>query len=128
MRSEDFLTAAGTAADGAVAVVSPYRVATSTGAGGELAARLGGNVVDSPGSYAPAAYDAGTALAAVLRRCLSDEDTAAAARESCVAEMAQVSFAGVTGEVAFDAFGDRAGTRPQVFQIRDGEWIELGSA
>jgi hypothetical protein len=34
----------------------------------------------------------------------------------------------VTGEVAFDAFGDRAGTRPQVFQIRDGVWIELGSA
>jgi branched-chain amino acid transport system substrate-binding protein len=124
LRSEDFVTAAGTAADGAVAVVDPHRVATSTGAGGDLAAR----VVDAPGSYGPAAYDAGTALAAVLRRCLSDEDTAAAARENCVAEMAQVSFAGVTGEVAFDAFGDRAGTRPQVFQIRDGVWIELGSA
>jgi ABC-type branched-subunit amino acid transport system substrate-binding protein len=128
LRSEDFVTAAGTAADGAVAVVDPHRVDTSTGAGEDLAARLGENVVDAPGSYAPAAYDAGTALAAVLRRCLSGEDTAAAAREKCVAEMAQVSFAGVTGEVAFDAFGDRAGTRPQVFQIRDGVWIELGSA
>ncbi|HEX2361116.1 MAG TPA: branched-chain amino acid ABC transporter substrate-binding protein [Jiangellaceae bacterium] len=128
LRSEDFVTAAGTAADGVVAVVDPQPVDTSTGAGEDLAARLGEHVVDAPGSYAPAAYDAGTALAAVLRRCLSDEDTAAAAREKCVAEMAQVSFAGVTGEVAFDAFGDRAGTRPQVFQIRDGVWIELGSA
>ncbi len=128
LRSEDFITAAGTAADGAVAVVDPLRDSGPAAAAGELVARLAERGVDDPGSYTAAAYDAGTAIAETLRRCLSDEDSAAAARAGCVAEMTHVSFAGVTGEVAFDAFGDRAGNRPQVFQIRDGAWIELGSA
>jgi branched-chain amino acid transport system substrate-binding protein len=128
LRSEDFVTAAGTAADGAVAVVDPLRTGGPGGASDDVVARLAERGVGEPGPYAEAAYDAGTAIADVLIRCLPPAGTAAGARPGCVAEMAQVSFAGITGDVAFDAFGDRAGTRPQVFQMRDEEWIELGSS
>ena len=128
LRSEDFVTAAGTAADGAVAVVDPLRDRGPATAVGELAARLAERGVDNGGSSMAAAYDAGMAIAETLGRCLSNEDSVVDARAGCVAEMTHVSFVGVTGEVAFDAFGDRAGIRPQVYQIRDGAWIELGSA
>ena len=81
LRSEDFVTAAGTAADGAVAVVDPQRVETSTG-GRRLVARLGDHGVDAPGSYARRPMT--PALAAALRRCLPGEETAAAAaRKVC---------------------------------------------
>jgi branched-chain amino acid transport system substrate-binding protein len=128
LRSEDFITVAGTAAEGAVAVVDPLREDGPATAAGDLAARLAEQGVDDPGSYSAAAYDAGTAIAETLSGCLSDKDSVVDARAGCVAQMTQVSFVGVSGEVAFDAFGDRAGVRPQVFQVRDGAWIELGSA
>ena len=128
LRSEDFITAAGTAADGAVAVVDPLREGGPAIAAGDLAARLAERGVDDPGPYSAAAYDAGTAIAETLGGCLSDKDSVVDARAECVGQMMQVSFVGVSGEVAFDAFGDRAGIRPQVFQVRDGAWIELGSA
>jgi branched-chain amino acid transport system substrate-binding protein len=128
LRSEDFITAAGTAADGAVSVVDPLRDDRPGSAVEGLGARLAERGIADPGSYVGAAYDAGTAIAKTLGSCLATQDSVVAARAECVAEMTQVSFTGVTGAVSFDAFGDRAGIRPQLFQIRDGAWIELGSA
>jgi branched-chain amino acid transport system substrate-binding protein len=128
LRSETFVTAAGTAADGAVAVVAPMQRQHPGDASGDRAARLAERGVDAPGLLAATAYDAGTAVAKALSRCLPAHVTAAAARQACVAEMQQVSFAGVTGEVRFDSFGDRAGSRPAVYELRDGGWMEIGAA
>jgi branched-chain amino acid transport system substrate-binding protein len=124
LRSKAFLTGAGSAADGAVAVVAPASPPDATGRADELVARLAERGIEGEG-LAAAAYDAGAALAEALHRCLPAHATALAARAACVAEMQHVSVAGVTGEIAFDAFGDRAGTHPDVYQVRDGGWVEL---
>ena len=126
LRSEDFLAAAGTAADGAVAVVAGT-VEPSAGSGvDDLTARLAAQSGPPPGPYGAAAYDAGMALAQVLSRCLPPEDTAARARAGCVGEMEQVSFPGLTGQVDFDRFGERTGGHPVAFEVRDGGWVEIG--
>jgi branched-chain amino acid transport system substrate-binding protein len=127
LHSEEFLTGAGTAAEGSVAVVAPKQRTSISQAPGELAARLADRGVDA-GPLAATAYDAGAALALALGRCLPPHDAVIAAREGCVTEMARVSFAGITGEVAFDAFGDRAGGRSQVYEVREGAWVEIGAS
>jgi branched-chain amino acid transport system substrate-binding protein len=128
LRSESFMAAAGTAADGAVAVVGP-RVGSGRGqAAGDLVARLVEQGIDPPGPFAAAAYDAGTAVAQALSRCLPTEETAAQSRTGCVDEMGEVSFRGITGEVAFDRYGDRTGAVPAVFEVREGAWHEVGPA
>jgi ABC-type branched-subunit amino acid transport system substrate-binding protein len=128
LRSERFVRAAGTAADGAVAVIAPLSRPDDGGRGGDIAARLDQLEFDGPTPLVAASYDAGAAIAAALSSCLPPEDTAADARKQCAVEMAHVSVAGATGEVAFDAFGDRAGMRAQVFEVRGGSWVEVGSA
>jgi branched-chain amino acid transport system substrate-binding protein len=128
LRSEDFMAAAGAAADGAVAVVGPRVVSSRGQPGGDLEARLADRGIDAPGPFAAAAFDAGTAVAQALARCLPAEETAAQARAGCVDEMDQVSFRGVTGEVTFDRYGDRTGAAPAVFEVREGSWHEVGAA
>ena len=128
LRSEDFMAAAGTAADGAVAVVGPSLGGTPGRAVDDLAARLAQQGIDAPGPFAATAYDAGTALARALVECLPLEDSAAQARAGCVGTMDHVSFAGVTGEVTFDRYGDRSGALPAVYKVRDGAWTEVGAA
>ena len=128
LRTEGFMTAAGTAADGAVAVVGPRVVGSRGQPGGDLVARLAGQGIDPPGPFAAAAYDAGTAVARVLSRCLPAVEAAAQSRAGCVVELGQISFRGVTGEVTFDRYGDRTGAAPAVFEVREGAWHEVGAA
>jgi branched-chain amino acid transport system substrate-binding protein len=127
LHSQEFLSGAGTAAEGAVAVVAPTQRTSSAETPGQLAARLADSGVDA-GPLAATAYDAGAALAHALSRCLPPHDATVAAREGCVTEMARVSFAGMTGEIAFDAFGDLAGGRAQVYEVRDGAWVDIGGS
>jgi branched-chain amino acid transport system substrate-binding protein len=127
LHSQEFLSGAGTAAEGAVAVVAPTQRTSTAETPGELAARLADRGVEA-GPLAATAYDAGTALAHALSRCLPPHDATIAAREECVTEMARVSFAGITGEIAFDAFGDLAGGRSQVYEVRNGAWVEIGGS
>ena len=54
------MVAAGTAADGAVAVVGPSLGRTPGRAVDDLAARLAQQGIDAPGPFAATAYDAGT--------------------------------------------------------------------
>ncbi|WP_026875691.1 ABC transporter substrate-binding protein [Jiangella gansuensis] len=75
-----------------------------------------------PGEFGAAAYDAGTVVGIVLDRCLPPASSASSARRGCVGEMAQLDFAGVTGEVAFDDFGDRVDGTVTFSVLRDGRW------
>ncbi len=128
LHSNEFLTAAGTAADGALAVVPPTRQGDPVGTASDLTARLTERGIITPSPLAAAAYDAGSALAAAFSRCLPPQDSTVEARDPCVAEMQHVIFSGLTGDVAFDAYGDRIGTRPLVYQVRDGVWTEVGGS
>lgn len=80
------------------------------------------------GEYGAAAYDAATAIGTVLSRCLPPSSTAVDAREGCAGEMMQIEFAGVTGDVAFDEFGDRAGGVVELEVLREGRWEPLAGA
>ncbi|HEY9378302.1 MAG TPA: hypothetical protein VIQ02_14555, partial [Jiangellaceae bacterium] len=124
----EFLTAAGTAADGALAVVPPTQRGDLVGTASDLTARLTERGINTAGPLAAAAYDAGSALAAVFSRCLPPQDSTVEARDPCVAEMQHVNFSGLTGDVAFDAYGDRVGTRPLVYRVREGGWTEVGGS
>lgn len=121
---DEFLTAAGPAAEGAVAVVPPDVGPDTEGMLAGLAAELESVGVDDLGAVGPAAHDAGSAVGKALEHCLPPvrADTARAARRGCVAELGGVAFDGVTGPVSFDPFGDRAGGTPRVFVVRDGAW------
>lgn len=128
LTTEDFLAEAGSSADGAFTAVAGELMpddGPGLGASAEQMAEVG---VTSPGRHGAEAYDAGLAVGTVLTRCLPPASSAISAREGCTGEMAQVSVTGVTGEVAFDAFGDRAGTSPMIMVVRSGTLRKLDSS
>ncbi len=116
--TDEFLAAAGPAAEGTVAVTP----ATLEPSAGRTVAGL-----ENPGEFGAAAYDAGTALAGMLERCLPSVRTGPAreARVGCLAELGRAGFDGVTGEFSFDRYGDRPGAFPQVHVVADGAWTKL---
>jgi ABC-type branched-subunit amino acid transport system substrate-binding protein len=118
LASPEFVDAAGTGSDG---VVSVRAAELDDSADVELPA------VGDAGRYAAAAFDAGTAVGTVLARCLPSASTPSAARQGCVSEMSEVTFAGVTGDVEFDAHGDRVGGSPELLVVRGGEWASVGA-
>lgn len=76
-----------------------------------------------PGRYGAAAFDAGTVVGSVLSACLPSAASASDARTGCLGEMDQTRVTGLTGEVAFDEFGDRIGGTVTVETARDGAWV-----
>jgi ABC-type branched-subunit amino acid transport system substrate-binding protein len=71
-------------------------------------------------------YDAARAVlraaAAVLTRGTRIDD---ASRAEIAAEIGRSSFAGVTGEVSFDAYGDRRNPRSVIYSVIDGRFVPL---
>lgn len=113
LATDEFLDDAGAAADDVVSVAAPTLVIdTSISAPG----------LDNSGPFGATAYDAGVAVATVLMRCLPSASSASSAREGCAGEMSEVVFDGVTGDVAFNEFGERMGVIPEVILVEDGRW------
>jgi branched-chain amino acid transport system substrate-binding protein len=121
LHDDDFLTAAGSTSSRSVAIVPATLDTTINRAVPGLA---------DAGRFGAAAYDAGSAVAVALDHCLPPvrEGRASAARTGCVAELGAVSLEGVTGELAFDRFGDRHGAWPSAYVVLNGEWQEVGGA
>lgn len=121
---EAFLDLAGAAAEGAVSV-APAELPGTVGVQPDaLTAALSSTDARDPGRYGAAAFDAGTAVATVLSRCLPPASSARSAREGCLGEMDEVSFAGVTGSVAFDEYGDRLGGVTEILVASGDGWSE----
>jgi len=74
-------------------------------------------------AYGAYAYDAATAIINAAKACLADADSVADARATCVEDMNDVSFDGVTGAVAFDEFGDTTTKVLTVYKVAGGEWV-----
>lgn len=115
------------AADGAVRAQQAELDATAGVRSGRLADEIGVAL----GEFGAAAHDAGTAVGTVLARCLPPASSASSARRGCLGEMSQLDFAGATGEVSFDEYGDRAGGSVRFSVLREGAWevagVEAGS-
>lgn len=121
----NFIDRAGDAAANAVSV-EPAALTATIGAGpDDLAAKLDAAGAAAPGSFGAAAYDAGLAVGRMLAACLPAAGSPSGARAGCAAEMAEVSFDGVTGEVAFDQFGERDGGTNEIVVAKDGRWVKV---
>jgi branched-chain amino acid transport system substrate-binding protein len=71
-------------------------------------------------AYGAYSYDAGQAVVLALKEALGGADDAKSARAAAIEAMGKVSFDGVTGEVAFDEFGDTTTKVLTVYKV-DGE-------
>lgn len=125
VNAEDFLAEAGSSAEGAWTAVAGELVSSADQVAGAASEQMADVGVTSPGRYGAEAYDAGLAVGTVLTGCLPSASSATSARQGCTGEMAQISVTGVTGDVAFDAFGDRAGASPAVMVVRGGTWTPV---
>ncbi|MBK8462001.1 MAG: branched-chain amino acid ABC transporter substrate-binding protein [Nigerium sp.] len=74
------------------------------------------------GAYGIQAYDAGTALIEGLKVSLKDATDVESARAATVKAVGAVDFAGASGRVAFDEFGDNKTRTLTVFHVADGVW------
>ena len=67
-------------------------------------------------TYAPYAYDAATAMIMAM------EKTGSAEPAKVLAELPKIRFAGVTGEIGFDAKGDVLGGAITLYRVKAGKW------
>jgi branched-chain amino acid transport system substrate-binding protein len=68
-------------------------------------------------TYAPYAYDAATAMITAMEKAGSAEPA------KVLAELSKIRFAGVTGEIGFDAKGDVLGGAITLYRVKDGKWV-----
>ncbi|MFH8371707.1 ABC transporter substrate-binding protein [Streptomyces sp. NPDC018031] len=79
---------------------------------------------EEPGQYGGYAYDAAWAIVQAVKAVADDHGGALPddARAEVVKALHKVSFTGVTGEVAFDEYGDTTNRRLSVNRVDDGAW------
>lgn len=126
LRDTDFLELAGAAGADAVSVVpatlestleaEPESLVTALAESGSRAAL---------GPFGAAAHDAAVAVGTALAHCLPPAATPSSARRGCAGELIEMSFAGSTGEVAFDDFGERVGGTSEIMVVREGRWTKV---
>jgi len=67
-------------------------------------------------TYAPYAYDAATAMITAMEKAGSADPA------KVLAELPNIRFAGVTGEIGFDAKGDVLGGAITLYRVKAGKW------
>ncbi|MEU9415051.1 bifunctional serine/threonine-protein kinase/ABC transporter substrate-binding protein [Streptomyces sp. NPDC048272] len=122
-------------------------VATNARAEGDLATNIGVPAEDLPagatfieqyrkagypepaGSYGPYAYDAAWAVIEGVKAVVAANGGTlpADARTKMPQAVAELSFDGVTGPVAFDDFGDTVNRRLTVYAVKGGGWTAVKS-
>ncbi|WP_041790350.1 branched-chain amino acid ABC transporter substrate-binding protein [Microlunatus phosphovorus] len=73
-------------------------------------------------AYGAYSFDAANAIIEALKVSLKDAADAKSARQPTIDAMANVSFDGATGKVAFDEFGDTTTKVLTVYKVEGGEW------
>lgn len=73
-------------------------------------------------AYGAYSYDAANAIINALKVSLASASDAKSARQATITAMADVSFDGATGKVAFDKFGDSVSRILTVYKVDGGAW------
>lgn len=73
-------------------------------------------------AYGAYSYDAANAIINALKVSLASASDAKSARQATITAMADVSFDGATGKVAFDKFGDSVSRVLTVYKVDGGAW------
>ncbi len=118
----DFIKLAGSTADGDLATSVGAPIDTLPSAKAFVDAYKAAGYQDAYGAYGAYAYDAANAIIDALKVSLKGADSAQAARQATIDAMANVSFDGVTGKVAFDQYGDTTSKVLTVYEVQGGEW------
>lgn len=82
---------------------------------------------DAATLYGGYSYDAAWAIIQAVKKVVEAHDGAVpkGARAKVVDALQRTSFDGVTGKVAFDAFGDAVNQRFGLYTVKDGTWVPV---
>jgi branched-chain amino acid transport system substrate-binding protein len=122
MKDDRFITVAGAASDGSLA--SSVGVPNSElDAPDYFAAYEAAGFTADPTDYGPYAFDAANLIIAAAAEALADGNGDVVSARTGVRDLVQVAeYAGITGTVAFDEFGDTTTRVFTIFQVADGAW------
>ncbi|HVE99502.1 MAG TPA: branched-chain amino acid ABC transporter substrate-binding protein [Mycobacteriales bacterium] len=73
-------------------------------------------------AYGAYAYDAANVIIDALAKALDGKDDVESAREDIIAAIQDTNLKGVTGDVAFDEFGDTTTKVLTVYKVTSGKW------
>jgi branched-chain amino acid transport system substrate-binding protein len=120
-----FIALAGTTANGDLAT-SVGAPTDSLAAGKKFLADYAAAGYKEPAAaYGAYSYDAANAIINALKVSLKDAKDVASARQATIDALGKVSFAGVTGPVAFDKFGDTTSRVLTVYKVTDLKWAPV---
>jgi branched-chain amino acid transport system substrate-binding protein len=116
MNTAKFLELAGPAADGHIAS-TPGAALTSRPNGKAFAERYRARYRQEIGLYAPYFYDGVMVLAAAMQKAASSEPG------KYLPVLRQISYPGVTADIAFDANGNLREAQLSLFRVQNGKWV-----
>jgi len=120
--SGEFIKLAGETAEGDLATAIGAPTESLASAKDFVAAYEAAGYAEPYEAYGAYSYDAANAIIQALKVSLASADSAEAARQATVDAMANVSFDGVTGKVAFDEFGDTTSRVLTAYGVKGGKW------
>ena len=85
------------------------------------------NFAEPAAAYGGYSYDAANAIIEGLKVALKDAEDVKSARQAVIDAVGKVSFAGVTGQVGFDEFGDTKVKVITGYKVDGGKWVAVKS-
>ena len=85
------------------------------------------NFAEPAAAYGGYSYDAAKAIIEGLKVALKDAEDVKSTRQAIVDAVGKVDFAGVTGQVGFDEFGDTKVLVISGYKVEDGKWVYVKS-
>ncbi|WP_344306779.1 branched-chain amino acid ABC transporter substrate-binding protein [Fodinicola feengrottensis] len=122
MYSKDYLTLAGNAAPGNFATSVGAPLDQLPAAKKYVSDYTAGGYKGDNSSYGAYAFDAANAVIAALKTSLANATDAKSARQATIDALSKVSFAGVSGQVAFDQYGDTTNKTLTVYKVDGTAW------
>ncbi|WP_407917577.1 branched-chain amino acid ABC transporter substrate-binding protein [Kitasatospora sp. NE20-6] len=127
MHDDDYLKLSGSViADGNMATADGIAIDDLPSAYGFVSAYEKAAYPEPAGTFGPYAYDSAWALMLAVQRVMSDNrgkfPGTTRFRESMVQAVQEISFFGVTGDLAFDEYGDRRTQIVSLYRVRNGKW------
>jgi branched-chain amino acid transport system substrate-binding protein len=80
---------------------------------------------DPSAAYGAYSFDAANAIINALKVSLKSATDVGSARQATIDALGKVSFQGVTGQVAFDKFGDSTSRVLTVYKVTKGTWVPV---
>jgi branched-chain amino acid transport system substrate-binding protein len=117
-----FIADAGAGSDGDLATSVGAPVEDLDSAKAFIDAYAAGGYTDPYAAYGGYSYDAANAIINAIKVSLASASDVASALKPTVEALGKVDFAGATGKVSFDEYGDSTNTTITVYKVTSGKW------